>query len=246
MAELSVLVVDDEPEGARALTDALGPALEEAGEHGACVKTCSSVEDLMRQIADGGAPDLLFIDVCLKGARGAEHPVGIDVAERLSVDHPATQVVFVSGFDAYHTAVYRAPHACYLKKPFTNMQVSEALGIALGARRTALEQPLVLRIAGTDHVVAPSHIIYLESKLRMVTLHTRQGSLETYGKLDDFAALLPSRFVRTHQSFLVNLDAVRRLTAEGMVLDGGTVVPVSRRHRQQVREALFARVREAQ
>lgn len=149
----------------------------------------------------------------------------------------------MSGYDEFHTQVYRTRHAAYLAKPFSDKDVALALGLAQAAREHASEQPLVVRVKGVERVVRPSDILYLESSLHSLRIHTPREAIETYGKLADALSQLPRRFVRTHQSFAVNLDAVRSLESAAVVLVSGESVPVSRRMRASVREALFEHIR---
>ena len=149
----------------------------------------------------------------------------------------------MSGYDEFHTKVYRTRHAAYLSKPFSEEDVSLALDLALAARESALEKPLTLRVKGVERVVRPSDILYLESSLHALRVHTARGVVETYGRLADALSQLPRRFVRTHQSFAVNLDAVRSLESTAVTLVSGESIPVSRRMRASVREALFEHIR---
>ena len=153
------------------------------------------------------------------------------------------QVIYVSGYDSFHTQVYRTPHAAYLAKPFTPQDVACAVNLALSAQERSAERPLVLRVKGAERVVRPAEIIYLESSLHLVRVHTARETVEAYTKLGDLLRQLPARFVRTHQSFAVNLDAVSALDAAAVTLNTGETVPVSRRMRAGVREALFAHIR---
>ena len=47
-------------------------------------------------------------------------------------------------------------------------------------------------------------------------------------KLDEVEKKLKKNFLRTHQSFIVNLDKVKKLVNDGLLLYGGTIVPISR------------------
>ena len=100
-----------------------------------------------------------------------------------------------------------------------------------------------MRVKGVERIVRPADILYLESSLHALHVHTAREVIETYGKLADALSLLPRRFVRTHQSFAVNLDAVRSLEQNAVTLISGASVPVSRRMRASVREALFDHIR---
>lgn len=170
-------------------------------------------------------------------------PTGIDVVARLHELGLTAPVVYMSGYDSCHTAVYRTNHACYLRKPFVPAEVAEALSYAISAHERWAASPLRLRVGSSERVLQPNDIYYLESRLRRLCVHTEHEELETYSKLGDVLAALPAQFTRCHQSFAVNLDHVAELTPETLVLTNGSTVPVSRRWRPQVRAALFAHIR---
>lgn len=176
-------------------------------------------------------------------ARAASNSTGIDAVERLFTSGSQTQVIYVSGYDAFHTQVYRTHHAAYLAKPFTPQDVAFAVDLALAAGRRAAEAPLILHVKGAERIIRPAEIVYLESSLHLVRIHTASEVIEAYTKLGDLLRQLPERFVRTHQSFAVNLDAVSTLDASTVTLTTGEAVPVSRRMRASVRDALFAHIR---
>lgn len=237
------------------------------------IRTFTSADELAQALSAGYDPDLAFIDIVLAeedetgraaasgqaastapGASGAaegtdarpEGPhaaTGIDVVERLFGLGARTQVVYVSGYDSFHTQVYRTHHAAYLEKPFNRADVAYALELALAALERSHEEPIAFRLKGADRVVRPAEILYLESNLHVVRVHTRRDTFEIYGKLADLVQQLPARFARCHQSFIVNLAAVASLDATGIVLVTGERVPVSRRMRAGVRQALFAYLR---
>ena len=55
-------------------------------------------------------------------------------------------------------------------------------------------------------------ILFFESAQRIVSMYTATKAVEFYAKLGDVADMLPkNRFVRCHQSYIVNLDHVRQL-----------------------------------
>ncbi|HIU05052.1 MAG TPA: response regulator transcription factor [Candidatus Coprousia avicola] len=248
-----VAIVDDQAEDAEALAQALercrpatagpGPVWE--------ISRFPTASALAARLDTGYEPDLAFVDIVLdpaapaSGTPDAPQPAGIDAVAQLFAPGAQTQVIYVSGYDSFHTQVYRTPHAAYLAKPFTASDVSCAVDLALAARQRAVETPLTLRVRGAERVIRPAEILYLESNLHLVRIHTATETIEAYIKLGDLLRQLPAHFVRTHQSFAVNLDAVSALDATSITLATGDAVPVSRRMRAAVRDALFAHIREA-
>ena len=78
-------------------------------------------------------------------------------------------------------------------------------------------------------------ILYLESNLRRIILHTNRDTATLYGKLDDLAIKYPM-FVRIHKSFLVNRRHIRSISAGMVVLSNGDVLPISRKYADSLEE----------
>ena len=254
---VSVAILDDQPEAAATLaalvetfsvragtTDIIGCT---DGVPTSFAVTCfTSASELIGSIIDGYEPDIAFIDIVLaepapspntadSAAPAGTDQTGIDLVEQLLAHRPTTQIVYTSGYDT--------PHVAYLAKPFRRDDVAYALTLALAAREHTNDEALCFRLKGSERIVRPAEIRYLESKLHVVHVHTARDTFEVYGRLAALLDELPARFVRCHQSFAVNLDAVTSLGASSLTLIGGEEVPVSRRMRAGVRDALFAHLR---
>jgi DNA-binding LytR/AlgR family response regulator len=99
---------------------------------------------------------------------------------------------------------------------------------------------LRIKVGHKERLINVSSISYLESSLHKVSVHTRTGVFETYAKLDDLQAQLPTSFARCHRSFLVNLVYVTSVDEGELRLYDGTVVPVSRRRAKQMQRSMLA------
>jgi DNA-binding LytR/AlgR family response regulator len=86
------------------------------------------------------------------------------------------------------------------------------------------------------------HIRYLEIAGKKVAVHLDDGD-EVYlnGKLDDIAQLLPNegidRFVRCHQSYLVNLRHVESMQRYLLTFTDGEELPVSKAYTKAMQQA---------
>ena len=229
------VVVDDVAREAHALAEMIrtSPQFD-----GAEVVELTTASDLRSYLTSGRPLDVLFVDVCL----GEKN--GIELVERLQAAGRGAQVVYVSGYDEFHTRVYATPHASFVRKPLHQEDVELALGQALARREAATAEPLVLRHDHVVDVVRPQDIGYVESNRLPVLIHAGSATHRLYGKRSVLLDGLPGYFVRCHQSYAINLDYVERLSAESVLLATGESIPVSRRWRTAVREALFSRVRE--
>lgn len=230
-------VIDDVREEAKALSKMLKASDVLTFKS---VETFSSTGDLLEGLRGRKPLDVLFVDVHL------DETDGVNLAARLSDAGLTSQIVFVSGYDTYHTRVYRTPHTAYLKKPYNQEDVDEALRLVIHALGEGVDTPLAIRHKGVVNVIPSRDILFMESSLRLIKVHTEDEFFETYGKLGDLLEQLPDHFVRCHQSFVVNLDAIESLDSDTAHLIDGRTVPVSRRMRTTVRRALLKHIRNSE
>lgn len=173
---------------------------------------------------------------------GSEDANGIDLVKRYFPAGCGTQVIYVTGFVEYCTSVYRTEHLYFLVKPFAQDDLDDALSRVLERLEADSSKPLSVRLGSRVVLVEPSRISYIESDRRKVRIHAGAEEIEAYASLSDLAAELPASFIQCHKSFLVNMDHVKELKADSVVLSSNQVVPVSQKRRKFVREAVFSRV----
>jgi two-component system LytT family response regulator len=113
-----------------------------------------------------------------------------------------------------------------------------------GPRGGPLMRRLVVPTASGELVLDTAEIEWIQAEdyyAAVYALGKRHLIRESLASLEQ--RLDPGRFVRVHRSAIVNLDRVRELRSTGLgewvlVLRDGTRVPVSRRRREQVAEAV--------
>ena len=248
MAELRVLVVDDEPlvrEGLRMLLErevdmrVLGDARngEEAVERIRALR-----------------PDLVLLDVQMPGMDGLAVVAALEPEER-----PA--IVFVTAHGEYAIQAFDMHAVDYLLKPFDAERFATALRRARGrmseGKADRLEallatlQParayperLLLKHEGTVVVVPAHDIDWVEAADNYVQVHARAGRYLVREPLKQIEAKLdPARFARAHRSAIVNLSRVKSLdpltAGENVItLTTGTRLTLSRGYRDHFKSRL--------
>lgn len=246
---MRVLVVDDEPlvrERLRALL-AAHPDVEVVGEG----------EDGPSALQAGRAlaPDVVFLDIQMPGLSGLE------VAETWRREGALPVIVFVTAFDRYAVEAFRLHALDYLTKPIEPGRFAESLGRAreyleprnraalegriramleAHERRQSLKPHVVVRERDRYLLVPTAGIHALEAEGNYVSLHCERATHLLRGSLASVeAGLDPRRFLRTHRSWIVNLDFVKeaRTQAGGswvVVTRGGLSVPVGAQHRESL------------
>lgn len=111
---------------------------------------------------------------------------------------------------------------------------------------TATERPerFLVRKLGREFLVSTSDIEWLQAAGNYVNLHVRGRDYPLRSTIAGIEAKLdPGRFARIHRSYIVNLDHVASIepldTGDARIhLRDGHMLPVSRRHRGDLRERL--------
>jgi two-component system LytT family response regulator len=233
---LRVANVDDE-EPARAL---LREYVERAGGV-EIVAECRNGFEAVKAVNDL-APDLLFLDIQMPKLNGFE------VLELLGRE---VAVVFVTAFDDHALRAFDVHAVDYVLKPISPERVAIALERA--RQRMAPRAPLpvaelvkesrpagqfatrlVVRDGAKVHVIQADKLDFAEAQDDYVALHAGGRAHLKQQTLSDLEASLdPTRFVRIHRSYLLNLDRLARIESEGgepraVILGDGTRLPLSR------------------
>ena len=120
-------------------------------------------------------------------------------------------------------------------------QMEKYLPLALRAACQKLEKlhTRYLYFSGNsrNYQVLCSDILYLERNLRQTTIYTRTGTYTTKERLTVLTERMKPDFCLCHNSFAVNLHAVRTYSHKGIILSDNTEIPVSRSYYQQFKDA---------
>ena len=196
-------------------------------------------------------PALLLLDVQMPK---------LDGFEVLSLIDRSPLVVFVTAHDEFAVRAFEVHAVDYLLKPFSQERFRQVLervkqqatvrdrisAPAIGAalRSKPLPRIVVRQDDGTIQVVPVARIDYIEAADDAVVLvagGTRLRKLQPIGELA--ADLDPTRFVRIHRSYLLNIDRLERLElyakdSRVAILRDGTRLPVSRSGYATLKELL--------
>lgn len=90
--------------------------------------------------------------------------------------------------------------------------------------------------------VLPNQILYIESKLHKLEFHIIENGevriYTMYGTINDLEAELKSyHFIRVHQSYLVNLQHIRRVSRYTVTLHNGDIISIPKARYKEVEEA---------
>jgi two-component system, LytTR family, response regulator len=244
---IRAILVDDEDLARQILREYLGP--EEDVE---IVAECNNGFDAVKAIAEW-KPDLVFLDVQMPK---------LDGFEVLELVDSNLAVVFVTAYDQYAMKAFDAAAVDYLLKPFdadrlrtalekARRQLGERLPVPPAAELKRAARPpgqwperVVVKDGARVHIIPIAQLEYAEAQDDYVALHSGGKSYlkqQTISSLE--ASLDPSKFVRVHRSFLINLERVSKIEpytkdSRLAILASGAQVPVSRAGYLRLKEAM--------
>ena len=240
MSSLRVVVVDDE----QLAREELCYQLEQLGEIEVVGQAGNGLEAMAA--IDQKAPDLVFLDIQMPELDGFAVLRQLDPARW-------PLVIFVTAYDTFALQAFDTHAVDYLVKPVQETRFCRAMDRARErlrareARAHSLTSPprrLVLGVGGSDVILDVADIEWIEADDYYAAVHARGGRhlvRESLASLEE--RLDRAQFVRVHRSAIVNLARVRQIRHAAIgdavvVLDSGMQLPLSRRRREHVAEAI--------
>lgn len=193
------------------------------------ISTFTSAKDLEDAVEQGLRADIAILDILL----GKDN--GILLAKQLFPSAAQTQVIFITGYVEYCSAVYETEHIYFLLKPLQEQAFQQAMEKALEAWREVGKKDLLVQTKKAIQRIPVSSIRYLESVGRKVRVHCQDEVVECYAMLSTLADRLPGSFLSCHKSFLVNLDYVKRMESNQFVLMGNEEIPISQARKAEAK-----------
>ena len=86
-----------------------------------------------------------------------------------------------------------------------------------------------------------SDILFVESFLHDIVIHTRSQEYRIRENISAFAERLSADFFRVHRSYLVNLKTIVRIGRASVTLTSGVELPLARGKYDAVNRAFIAR-----
>jgi DNA-binding LytR/AlgR family response regulator len=181
-----------------------------------------------------GDEDIVFIDIQLQDESG------IQVAKSINNFFSHTCVIFVTGHISYAQDIFDAKPTYFLLKPVVKDKLEAALAMATEENRH-YNKGNTVKICSKGHVfhLRLNYIKYISSDRRVALIHNCNGSLKIYEKLDNLQQSLGGKFLRCHQSYIVNMDCIRSFDQQSICLYTGEVIPVSKRRYAMAKSAFL-------
>lgn len=188
-------------------------------------------------------PEMVFLDIQMNDG------TGFDLLNKIEFKN--FHLIFTTAFDQYAIKAFKYAAIDYLLKPVDFNELSVAMKRVsnltntrdltegfLTAYDNGAFDTICLRTEDNIHEVELTDIESIKAEGSYCVFYLRNKNRIMISKpLKEYVELLPiPAFMRTHKSFLINLDLVEsyKYKSSKLVLHSGEEIPVSRRNKQNV------------
>lgn len=176
--------------------------------------------------------DIVYLDIEMPGVNG------IETAQKLQTINHSVIIIFVSSYSCYVTNAFRVNAFQFLLKD--NLTDDDIIFEYQRARERYKKEHFkycVNQKSGVSYVPI-NKIVCIESANRHLYIIFSDGTfLEYRGKLDkEEIKLLPYNFIRTHESFLVNISLINMIKGDSLIMNtvSKEEIPISRKYKENV------------
>ena len=192
--------------------------------------------ELLDRIETGERHAVYLLDIYMPGVSG------MSVATELRSKGVHSPIIFLTSSTEHAVEAFGVDATHYLLKPYTQQNFFAAIDKAMQSICAHAEESIVLKIGGEYQNIPIDHIMYCESannyqRLWMKgssELLVRMTAAELYDMLHGFGC-----FHRCGRAYILNLNHVKKVTANSAVLKTGMELPLPHSAVAPLRSAFF-------
>lgn len=183
---------------------------------------------LSHKISEGKLADIYILDMLMPRCSG------IDLGSQIRMSGCESIIIYITSSDDYALDAYGVHAIRYLLKPLDENKLFEALDYALSYTKVKTEPVCLIKTKDGLFQQPYSEIEYIENVSRKLEVHLSDGdvlkSLFIRKSFEEEVQEIADKnnFQQIHKSFLVNLDYVKQLTPDSVIMKSGIELPVSK------------------
>ena len=214
-----IAICDDEQNQIEYITSIVASWSAHEG-HGCEIRTFASAEAFLFEYEEDKAYDILLLDVEMKNING------IELAKCIRKDNNRAEIIFITSHFEFVGEGYEVDALHYLIKPISVEKLTQVLTKA--AEKLSVEPPsVVISCEGETVKLYESDILYVESFLHYIVIHTKDNEYKIKENISVFENKVSDVFYRIHRSYLVSLKYITRISRTSVNI-GNTELPLSR------------------
>ena len=170
--------------------------------------------------------DIVFMDILMP------HINGMDTAKKLRRIDNDVCLIFITSMAQYAINGYEVNAVDFILKPVGYVNFSSKLQKTIGRLSRQKDKRICVTIDGMQKFISAKDVMYIEVQGHNLSFHLADGeTLITRGKLDLLETELSAHhFYRTYKSYLINLNYVKEVKLNSVIVgDADIIVSRSRK-----------------
>lgn len=209
---INIMIVEDEDQ-IRMILKKMIEKNEGCKVVSSCGNFASAIRDFIKL-----RPDVVFMDIDLGGESG------LDCAKAITEVDPKVKIVFATAHSEYMANAFEIYAFDYLVKPFDMARIGKTLDRikSMSVEKAEVEkaehqyEKLIIRGKEEINLVDLDDIIMIERNDGMSRIVTNEEVFLTSQSLQSLEEKLdPQKFIRCHKSYIIRMDAIRKLEVYG-------------------------------
>jgi DNA-binding LytR/AlgR family response regulator len=224
---MRIAICDDSKENLALLEDVVdGLKLRETE-----VECFENGESLLRYISDSKENfyQIYLLDIEMPGINGLETAKQIREIDKRAI------IIFVTAYSDYVFSSFEVQPFRFINKPVDREKLENVIHAAVNYIYTS-KRYIFISVDKAKIQLCCEDIMYFEGDKRKVNVYLPEETYSFYSKMSDIEKMVDnSWFVRIHVSFIVNMDYVKAIYTDEIVLNNGIHLPVSRKYQRSVK-----------
>ncbi len=224
---MRIAICDDSKENLALLEDVVdGLKLRETE-----VECFENGESLLRYITDSkdNFYQIYLLDIEMPGING------LDTAKQIRDIDKRAIIIFVTAYSDYVFSSFEVQPFRFINKPIDREKLENVIHAAVNYIYTS-KRYIFISVDKAKIQLCCEDIMYFEGDKRKVNVYLPEETYSFYAKMSDIEKMVDnSWFVRIHVSFIVNMDYVKAIYTDEIVLNNGVHLPVSRKYQKSVK-----------
>lgn len=167
---------------------------------------------------------------------------GIQAARELRWNQPEAQIIFATSEKSFALESFDVNPINYILKPVKKEKLFETLAFAMKLISQEEEKTVTIKVKGGYSTMRLDDIMYIDYRNHVVSYHLLSGeTISTSTLRIGFAEYLRQNhdgedFVQCHESFVVNIRSIDKLTKTDIMVRNQEILPVAKSRYAQVAE----------
>ncbi len=226
-------ICDDEKLHRQTITQLCEQFFEEFEQEHTYIEFASGEEVLAYQ---GDQLHLLFLDIEMGDVSG------LDVLDSLRESDKIWRIAFASSHGEQRLDTIDMKTLAFLDKPLSYEGVKKCLEIAIAENARNISATFTLLDGKKDFKL--SEIVYIRAEKHYMSVCAKQCDFMGYDSMKQVEEQLQgTTMIRIHKSYLANMQYIKKLTAEEVLMSNGKRLPIGRKYKSVVKEAFYQFVR---